>query len=199
MYRFHNNSPVYDIPFKTEIPCMEYDFAVYCDNLKKVITIPLPFYMEEFKRFLDYYPKQVKKLKPSHFPDGKRIYIVDNRLNFIFATIDTVGTINQFFRHYGKHGFHAEDYTYGDEETAQTPLASLLSYNYDALMEIKMQYDTIPLDEMTLPAILIFDQDRFELHRNISFFQACTLMEKYRSQNYIDWKALVKQLKIDYS
>lgn len=198
MYRFHNNSPVYDIPFKTEIPCMEYDFAVYCHKLKTMVSIPLPLYMEEFRSFLDYYPKQIKKLKPKTFPVGKRIYIVDNRLNFIFATIDTTGDINKFFRHYGKHGLHMEDYSYGSEETANTSIDSLRSCNKDALMQFKIEYDALPLDELTLPTILILDQDRLEEYRNISFFQSCTLMEKYRSENYIDWHALVDQLDVDY-
>lgn len=198
MYRFHNNSPVHDIPFKTEIPCMEYDFAVFCKRLKETISIPLPLYMEEFKSFLDYYPTQVKKLKPSRFPDGTRIYIIDNRLNFIFATIDNSGSIRRFFRHYAQHGRHLEDYTFGDENTATTPLDSPGKRNYAAQLKIKKEYDTLPLDELTMPAVLFFEQEFLKYYHPISFFQACSLMEKYRSENYIDWNALVDQLNADY-
>lgn len=198
MYRFHNNSPVYDIPFKTEIPCMEYDFAVYCQKLQTMVSIPLPLYMEEFRSFLDYYPKQIKKLKPKTFPIGKRIYIVDNRLNFIFATIDNNGSTNRFFRHYAQHGRHSEDYTFGDENTATTPLDSPGKRNFNAQLEIRREYDMLPLDELTMPAVLIFDQYSLEMYHPISFFQACSLMEKFRSVNYIDWNALSAQLDADY-
>lgn len=198
MYRFHNNSPIYDIPFKEEIPCLEYDFAVFCKKLKNMVAISLPLYMQEFRSFLDYYPKQVKKLKPKSFPTGKRIYIVDNRLNFIFATIDNDGSIDRFFRHYAQHGFHSEDYTFGDENTATVPLDSPCERNLNALREIKKKYDTLPIDELTLPAILIFDQDSLKMYHSISFFQACSLMEKYRSVNYVDWEALAAQLDKDY-
>lgn len=198
MYRFHNNSPVYDIPFKTTIPCLEYDFAVYCKFLKTCIAIPLPIYMEEFRSFIEYYPKQIKKLKPARFPSGKRIYIMDNRLNFIFATIDKTGNVKRFFYGYARHGLHAEDYTFGSEDTASTPIETLGYRNYDALMKIRSEYDTLPLDEITMPSILIFDQDRLETHHKISFFQACTLMEKYRAINYIDWPALAAQTKTEY-
>jgi hypothetical protein len=199
MYRFHDHVPNYDIPLKDDIPCLEYDFAVFCHMLKENINFPFPSYLEDFSKCVDYYRKRVEQLKPAAFPAGTRVYIIDNRLNFIFASIDSAGTTANFFSQYGKHGRHLEDYTFGDEFHTSHPLVTPMECNRNAFLQIVQTYDTLPIDELNMPSILIYQEDRLEKYRNISIFQACMLMEKFRDQNLVDWDLLVRQVGVDYT
>lgn len=57
MYKYEKHIPNYDIPLKSELPCLEYDIAVYCDCLKKVISVPFPEYLHEFNECVEYHSK----------------------------------------------------------------------------------------------------------------------------------------------
>ena len=191
MYKFQNHIPDYDIPLKSEIPCIKYDVSVFCDHLKYVIEIPYPSYLKDFYEVVNHFAGQVKSSKPKSFPNGFRVYIMDYRLNILFATIDLTGKIATFFSKYGYNARLIDDHYYGDGSLirAMFPVASEL---------IAVKYGFIPAEELARSTILIFKNEILEEKRLISQYQVSLLMEKYRSKNLVDWKELVRQNKEDF-
>ena len=106
----------YELSSKQTLPCFRYDLAVYCDCLKQVISVPLPPYLEDLSKRLDAYAKQIKRCRPAMFPEAYRVYLVDYRLNFLFAAYDETGEIATYFSKFGTFGHRLTDAYYGDGE-----------------------------------------------------------------------------------
>ena len=198
MHKFENYIPEYDIPLKSVLPCLEYDVAVFCDCLKWIIPMPLPKYLRKFSECLIYYSNRVDELKPDTFPEAYRVYIMDYRLNILFAALDTTGKIATYFSKYGKYAHDIEDYCYGDGELIGDAIFPQMSYDSKSLLSFEKRYGFMPVDELSMASALVFQNEELLERRQISQFQTALLMEKFRSKNLIDWKSLVSRAKEDF-
>lgn len=198
MYKFEHHMPTYTIPLKQELPCLEYDIAVYCDCLKSVISLPFPKYLSNYSECVNYHAKRIKTLKPKVFPDSYRVYIVDYRLNILFATLDLNGKIATYFSKYGKFGHDIEDYYYGDGEYIGDVTLSNFQHNNQQIKIFSSKYGFLPIEEFSMAAALVYDGAELVERRSLSQFQTILLMEKYKSKNLVDWKAIVSGVKNDF-
>lgn len=181
----------YELPLKQPLPCFHYDLAVYCDCLKKVISAPIPSYLEELSNLVDSYAKQIKKCKPKEFPEAYRVYLVDYRLNFLFAAYDVTGEIATYFSKYGKFAHRITDAYYGDGELIGD-VPPMGSYNVEEMLNFMLNYGFLPVEEIAAPAALVYDHDQLVERRILSQYQLCLLMEKFRSKNLVDWNRLIQ-------
>ena len=184
----------YYVPTKQPLPCLYYDLAVYCDTLKKILSMPLPEYLSELSDRLDSYAKQMKKCKPKEFPKAYRIYIMDYRLNLLFAGLDTTGKVATFFSKYGKFGHCITDSYYGDGSKIGDVLP-WTSYNFPEMMSFLVNYGFLPIEELAAPVALVFDGEELSDWRLLSQYQLCLLMERFSTKNLIDWKARIQDAK----
>lgn len=182
----------YELPLKQALPCFHYDLAVYCDCLKQVISVPMPSYLKELSDLVDAYAKQAKKCRPKEFPAAYRVYLVDYRLNFLFAAYDKTGKIATCFSKYGKFAHRLTDAYYGDGELIGD-VPPMGTYDAEEMMGFMVHYGFLPVEELAAPAALVYDYDQLVERRILSQYQLCLLMEKFRSKNLIDWKYLIRK------
>ena len=88
MYKFNQHMSSYEVPLKQDLPCLKYDVSCYCELLLSVLPCSLPDYLSTFEKCLRRLARQKKSLKPTSFPTGYRVYIIDYRLNILFASLD---------------------------------------------------------------------------------------------------------------
>lgn len=181
----------YELSTKQPLPCFRYDLAVYCDCLKQVISAPLPPYLEELSKQLDAYAKQIKRCLPAMFPEAYRVYLVDYRLNFLFAAYDETGEIATYFSKYGKFGRKLTDAYYGDGALIGDVLLTG-EYDTEEMIDFMDHYGFLPVEELASPAALVYDREQLVERRILSQYQLCLLMEKFRSKNLIDWTCNVR-------
>lgn len=186
----------YDLPLKEPLPCFYYDLALYCDCLKQVITAPMPPYLRELSERVDAYASQAKKCKPKEFPEPYRVYLVDYRLNFLFACLDETGKIATYFSRYGKRAHDLTDAYYGDGSLIGDVFPGG-TYDLQEMLNFTLHYGFLPVEELAAPAALVYDNDQLVERRILSQYQLCLLMEKFRSKNLVDWKRLIRDAK-DY-
>ncbi len=187
----------YYLPSKQPLPYFHYDLAVYCDCLKQVIAAPMPPYLQELSDIVDAYAKQIKTCKPKEFPEAYRVYLVDYRLNFLFAAYDTTGSVATCFSKYGKCAHKLTDSYYGDGELIGD-VSIMGTYNFDEMMSFMYNYGFLPVEELAAPAALVYEQDRLVERRILSQYQLCLLMEKFREENLVDWVRLIQDAQEDY-
>lgn len=183
---------------KQPIPCIHYDLALYCDCLKKAITAPLPPYLIEISDFIDNCAKAIKKCKPSEFPEPYRVYLVDYRLNFLFAAFDSTGEISTFFSKYGKKAHRITDAYYGDGSLIGDVMPGE-TYDLEEMLDFSGRYGFLPVEELAAPSALIYDNDQLVEKRLLSQYQLCLLMEKFSSENLIDWNPRIQDAEELYS
>lgn len=181
----------YELPSKQPLPCFHYDLAVYCDCLKQVIAAPMPLYLRELSELVDAYSRQIKKYRPKTFPEAYRVYLVDYRLNFLFAAYDETGKIATYFSKYGKQAHRLTDAYYGDGELIGDVFPGG-TYDITEMLNFTLHYGFLPVEELASPAALVFDHDQLVERRILSQYQLCLLMEKFRSKNLIDWNRLIQ-------
>lgn len=186
----------YFLPLKEPLPCFHYDLALYCDCLKQVIAAPMPLYLRELSERVDAYAAQVKKCKPKVFPEPYRVYLVDYRLNFLFAALDETGKIATYFSKYGKSAHKLTDAYYGDGSLIGGFLPGG-TYDLPEMLNFTLNYGFLPVEELAAPAALVYDNDQLVERRILSQYQLCLLLEKFRSKNLVDWKRLIQDAK-DY-
>ncbi len=208
MYRF--NIFDVDVPLKQPLPCLRYDFATYCNCLKQIIPAPFPEYLCELSDEIDDYSKQMKRCKPKFFPNAYRLYLIDYRLNILFAGLDTTGKMANCFCHYGKQAHRITDCYYGDGEFIGDFYAYReigedgengevkFSYNASEMRSFVTKYGFLPIEELAAPASMIFAGEHLVDCRSISQYQLCLLLERFRSKNIVDWKQLIKNAKSYY-
>lgn len=197
MYKFENGVPKYYLPFKKDFPWLDYDIAVYCDSFKKDVVVPTPQYLDSFGKCIDYYSRRIAEFTPKSFPDSYRIYIIDNRLNVLFAALDSSGEMATYFSKYGKFGHNFEDYNYGDGACFENFSKNGISYDSKKLLAFSNNYNFVPLEIFASASALVFDESKLVEQRLLSQFQTCLLLEKFKSENLVDWDALVQYIKDD--
>lgn len=188
----------YELSTKQSLPCFRYDLAVYCDCLKKVISAPLPPYLGQLSKQLDAYAKQIKRCRPAMFPEAYRVYLVDYRLNFLFAAYDETGEIATCFSKYGRFGHGLTDAYYGDGELIGDVLPTGV-YDTREMIDFMNHYGFLPVEELASPAALVFDREYLVERCILSQYQLCLLMEKFRSKNLVDWTCNVRDAQDLYS
>lgn len=182
-----------DVPLKKEFPCLQYDFAVYCEVIKSIVNVPFPRYLSKLDELMTYYSNHVEDFKPEVFPDAYRVYIVDYRMNILFAALDTTGKMAAFMVTYLKEFANLEDCYYGD---GTLPFDPFLPVNYD-LHELKKfsdKYEFLPVEELSMPKILIFRDEEMKVKMDASQYQIYLLLEKFKARNLIDWKTMIKDV-----
>lgn len=197
MYKFNHHMPSYEIPLKQEIPCLEYDIACYCKLLLSNFPCKLPKYLESYGKCLRYHAKRQKSLKPSSFPDNFRVYIIDYRLNVLFAAFDPDGKIATCFSQYPLRSKMPEDYYYGDGEFIGGCLIPGEPYD-PSMRDFSLKYGFLPIEELAMACTLVFVDDHIDDHRPLSQFQTQVLMHRYRTKNLVDWKAITKSVSYDF-
>jgi len=191
-----NNINDYVVPFKDdkEIPCFHYDIAHYCKLIKDIMPTPFPKYLCDYGELITDYSKQIKKVTPKFFPNAYRVYIIDYRLNVLFASLDTSGKIATSFSKYGKFGFRTEDYYYGIGESIG---GVFHGFNHDRikLMSFLSDFGFLPIEELSMSAALIYNGAEIEERVKLSQYQVLALMERFRKNNFISWKQRIDNTK----
>lgn len=187
-----------NIPLKQEIPYLKYDFSRYCQQLKEwLIVDELPDYLEQFHQTLNYNLEQTANSKPEEPPTEFRVYIIDSRLNILFANSDATRKISLFYYDYVKHYRNIQDYCFGNGRSGTIPVSAIES-DAEELTKFKNAYGYLPLEELCTSFLVIFDVDKNgDDHINIKFlttYQVQLLIEKFRSKNFIDWKKILKTI-----
>ncbi|MFI3230261.1 MAG: hypothetical protein R3Y29_01750 [bacterium] len=185
-----------NIPLKKEIPYLKYDFSRYCAKLKEGFIVELPEYLRSFNESLNYNISQLSKNIPKEPPSGYRIYIIDYRLNILFATIDPTGKIPTFCLAYSKQYHDITDYLFGNGRTGKIPI-SYIECDEFQLDKFKNTFGYLPIEELCTNFVAIFDAENLTELRYLTPYQTQFLLEKYKTKNYIDWKQIVKNTIVD--
>lgn len=186
------------VPLKSDIPCIEYDFSVFCECLLDIIPGSIPQYLSTYSERIKYYASHKNELKPASFPDAYRIYIIDYRLNILFAALDTNGKMSTYFSKYGKYAQREEDYYYGNGEQFGDALIPSFSYDKSSMERFQQSFGFLPIEELSMASALIYDGDDLADRRPLSQYQTQVLIEKYRSKNQVDWEKIIQQEKSLY-
>lgn len=194
MYKPTYNITELNLPLKQEIPTLHYDIALYCKKfLDSVEHIPSDFYLETFSEKLHSYASQVSQVKPKTFTEDVRIYIIDCRLNVLFATLDKKGKVANSICHFKKYTCSTEDYHFSDRiDSAPTPWSPQQDIIF--LAKFYSDYGYLPLEPFSHPSLAIFVDDRLEQLDILTQYQVTVLMEKYKRRNLINWKDIVAKL-----
>lgn len=189
-----------NLPLKEDIPCLEYDYATFCKKLSEVIPPFLPPYLKNYQERLVYYSGNVETLRPASFPNAYRVYIVDSRLNILFAALDPTGKLATYFSKYVHASHTMEDYNFGDGSESGSQRLCTSGFNYDTnqLITFSKKYGFLPIEEMSLASSLIYDGDKLEELRLLSQYQVQLLTEKFHSKNLVDWKILINHAKDNF-
>lgn len=184
-----------DLPLKSEIPCLEYDYAVFCKALSESLPPSLPAYLESYQKRLFYYAGSVHELIPDSLPKAYRIYIIDCRLNILFAALDPTGKVATYFSKYGHKSHTMEDYHFGDSSClgAQKLCGPGFTYNTKQLAAFYEKYGFLPIEEMSLASAVIYEGAEIAERRLLSQYQVQHLSEKFHGKNLVDWKALINR------
>ncbi len=188
----------FSIPLKHEINCLNYDIALYCKSLIDCLHDIFPDYLKIYKSKIHSYANNLQEYKPEHFPLGYRVYIIDNRLNIIFAGLDKSGKMSTFFSYYSKYEHNIEDYHFGDGEKLEEKINGFTDYNSKGLKQFSESYGFMPIEELSMLNVLICNEDEIKEQRLISTFQTMILLEKYRTKNEIDWKQIINRINKEY-
>lgn len=201
--RFQENYyPDYILPLKTDIPCLEYDLSCHCEILKNLLPDKFPSDLHTFQKYMNYWASRKKELSSGPFPGPYRIYIIDNRLNILFATVTAEGEIPTFFSKYGKFGTQPEaDEYYGDGRAVGDAVIDgnfpETSYNKHSLSVFAEKYGFIPVEDLAMSTMLIFENEEVTDRRLLTQFQAALLMEKFHAKNLVNWKKLIRNVQED--
>ncbi|MCM1304598.1 MAG: hypothetical protein NC305_13450 [Lachnospiraceae bacterium] len=181
------------VPLKSDMPCIDYDFSVFCDCMLGIIPCELPQYLSSYSERLKYYASLKDRLRPVSFPDAYRVYIIDYRLNVLFAALDASGKMATYFSKYGKYAHDLEYYYYGDGEKFGDVLIPSFAYDKNSMKRFLQSFGFLPIEELSMASALIFDGDELSDRRLLSQYQTQVLMEKYRNRNLVDWKNIIQQ------
>lgn len=186
------------VPLKSEIPCINYDFSVFCECLLDIIPCSLPQYLSTYNERLKYHASLKDSLRPASFPEAYRVYIIDYRLNILFAALDTDGKMPTYFSKYGRHAQNMEDNYYGDGEKFGDALIPSFTYDGNSMKHFLHSFGFLPIEELSMASALVYDGDELSDRRLLSQYQTQVLIEKYRSKNLVDWKSIIQQEKSLY-
>ena len=198
MYKFNQHMSSYEVPLKQDLPCLKYDVSCYCELLLSVLPCSLPDYLSTFEKCLRRLARQKKSLKPTSFPTEYRVYIIDYRLNILFASLDPDGRIATSFSKYPCNSKTMEDYYYGDGEFIGGSMLPGDPYDNTSMINFSSKYGFLPVEELSMASALVFVGDHIDERRCLSQFQTQVLMQRYRSKNFVDWKEIVKQISNDF-
>lgn len=192
-------------PLKQELPLLQYDIALYCNQFLKETCCVWPDYLNTLRDKVMSYATQLVTLK-SRLRDVSpdiRIYILDHRLNLLFTALDSTGTIasymSKFCAQYKK--YESEQYYYGDGLNGESPLKpDLFELNGEEfytpdpkeLYSFNQQYGFVPSELFAVPAVLLFQGDSLKEIRRTTTEHCVLLMEKFHSKNLVDLKAILK-------
>lgn len=191
----------YSVPFKKgkEIACFNYDYAFYCDMLYQLFPPYCPDFLENYLEHIRFHSKLLNSMCKPLFPAGYRVYIFDNRCNTLFATIDTTGKICNFFDEYCSLKHHSFSSLYFNNYPNLSKEFYPSGYNTVNLIRFSRKYNFIPIEELFASFFMFLKEDEMLDFRAISQYQTQILLEKYKKNNYIDWRQLVRDINLETS
>ncbi len=198
--RFQENYyPDYLLPLKKDIPCLEYDFSCHCDILKNLLPDKFPSDLYNFQKYLNYWASRKEELSVGPYPGPYRIYIIDNRLNILFVAVTFEGKMPTFFSKYGKFGTEPEiDEYYGDGRAVGDAIIDKnfpeTTYDKHSLSKFAEKYGFIPVEDLAMSTMLIFEKEKIADRRLLTQFQTALLMEKFHAKNLVNWKKLIRNV-----
>lgn len=185
-------------PTKQPLPCLEYDLAYYCDILLSKFPCKLPKYLSRYEKHLKTRARSLKRITPTEFPDELRVYLIDYRLNPLFAALDSDGKIATAFSKFSCRSSIPEDYYYGDGEFIGDSVFPGDPHDVLSLSNFSNRYGFLPIEELSMAAALVFEGSHLDDLRPLSQFQTQVLMHRYRTKNLIDWKTIIKNLSHEF-
>lgn len=188
----------FDVPLKKPLPFLKYDMALYCENLKKRILVKPPEYLQNYRAKINEYIDNYLCAKPSEQAGAFRIYIIDYRLNVLFAALDPSGEMANFFSKFSKNGNEPEDYYYGDGEVIGDAVifdgSNGFVYDKKSIAKFYNEYKFVPLEELASAAVAIFDDDGLAECLTLSQLQTTLLLQKYSDENLVNFKELYSDM-----
>lgn len=196
-------------PLKQDLPLLRYDISLYCTQLLKETCNIWPTYLENLHDRVMSYSTQMATLRPrkKEISPDIRIYILDHRLNLLFATLDSTGKIatfmSKFCAQYKK--YEAEQYYYGDGMDGQSPLEpqdyvingeDVYTADPYVLKSFSERYGFVPSELFAAPVLLIFQGASLAEIRRTTVEHCVLLMEKFHSKNLVDLKKIVNSVEL---
>lgn len=201
-YEIENYAP----PLKKELPLLQYDIALYCSKFCELTDNVWPDYLVNFREKVTSYSKQLKRLKPlkRDIPPDIRIYILDHRLNLLFAALDDTGRMATYFSQFCvqyKHG-DIEKHYYGDGAKAfdEHPFQQNgeLCFRPDPqeIYEFNKLYGFVPSELFAAPTVLFFQGIELCRIDSTTMEHCVLLMEKFHSKNIVDIKSILQDVQL---
>lgn len=188
-------------PLKRPLPCFQYDIALFCQAFQRLVPPIFPEYLSELQKMIDAFAEQAPACCPKEFPLEYRVYLMDYRMNVLFAGLDKTGEIATCFSQYGKQAHKLTDAYFGDGSLFDPLRYSAKGSYYDPVEvgDMVLKYGFLPLEELASPIALVYCGDKLDETRMLSQLQLCVLMERFREENLVDWEKIISGEKAYYS
>lgn len=194
-------------PLKRELPLLQYDIALYCSQFCEWTDGVWPEYLHDFKEKTLSYSKQLKRLRPrkKDISPDIRIYILDHRLNLLFAALDDTGKmatyISCFCAQYKRHNIERHYYGDGSKAFDEYPckIDGQLCFRPDPRQTsaFNNQYGFVPSELFADPVVLFFQEDILTRVDSTTMEHCVLIMEKYHSKNLVDLKTIIRGIHLD--
>lgn len=153
-----------------------------------IIRFPVPDFLKDFDARISSYAKQIERARPRTFPTEDRIYIIDYRLNILFASPDLTGDMTNFFFAYGQAGHNEQDFYCDSSAFTASPPGIL--HDKREMVDFLMDYCFLPIEELFSTVAVIFFEAELAKIKPLSQLQTVILMERYRPENLVNWETL---------
>lgn len=170
--------------FKTPIQSFEFDMCLYAkEYLKRIECVPVNYEILNLHRKLRKLSFLLKDFDKSSIEKSKRVYILDNRLNILFATIDTgkgiYDYLNKTFKsnYFGKYPIHDEAF-YNMSAFNKNANNGIVSENICEDYETLCQNHLVVINNTTLQQLAF-----------TTTFEVVLFLEKFHQYNYISLEA----------
>ena len=181
--------PFYDFGqyIKGQPDYFAYDLALHCENwLRDVPTAPHNDIMDLYLQVRRYVIRK-NGYRPDSFPAGSRVYVFDNRLRPLFATVDKSGRITQ--------AVSDMVYQYAMEDSVLGALDADFckgsgQWDVQKTRDFLEKHHFLPSEMVVSSTMLICDGESVSQMGYMSQFYTHLLTTRFARENLVDWKAL---------
>lgn len=174
-------------PLKCECPSLEFDITSIIKNLfLGEEYYPFPERLQRIENIINFY----NDLNPvaSSFDTAYRIYILDQRLNLIFACFTNQGDIPQFCDLLSRQYASSECYTFSNLTPSNKREA-------DYIMRAVKKLEFTPYDSLNSPTLVIsYDANPIYRLFHLTHYQATLITEKFHEYNMVDWDTILSKI-----
>lgn len=182
---------------KKPVASFEYDIATYCELLLSIIGKHFPPDLEYLQEEIEKRAAQKEQVRPDKFDDRLRVYVIGPRLDIPFVLVDQEGSIATWCHWFARANFSGEYFTYGNMSNLG-PIFPGQKWNEKLLQKFNEDFGFIPVEELGLPFLLIFNENKLDDRRPLALWQVCFLLSKFRTKNLVDWPNIVKYPRYRY-